>query len=1582
MATAINVRNTTSNNITLTYNGNRWMYIWGDGLANNTVVSQGCSVIVSSAGEARYTTVSSVGSMFVSANGEAKYTTVLRGGYVYVRSDGDANWTQVSSGGYMNVSNGGFAGSTTISKGGSVTVLSGGAVNRTTVASSGALVVFDGGVANFTTVSGSGTMTVSSGAKTTSTTLSGGRLFLRGSATKVDISGGYVDVSAGAQVSSAVVASGGSIYASAGGSTFRTVVSRSGCMIVYGGTATSTTIYSGGSMFVSNNGLTNSATLSGGTLFLRPGGSTFRTVMSSGAFMRVYDNAKATSTTVYSKGCMHVSSGGTATTNTILSSGRIWACSGGTTLSTTVSKGGVLAVFEGGTAISTTVTGLDAAIVIRSDGKHTGRLQIAEGATVLVSEGGLIDFDISTVAPETTAQVSGFSRIEGSPNFTITVSSEPTLGKYNLADGVGSGFDKTITVVTDSGTTLGTVKVGQTLEYNDIDYSLGLASGQLTLTVAAADLTPPAAPTVTASTTEPTNQNVVLTATFSADSKQRQYRFYAFDTWKSYALGVTITKNGTVYFRGVNAKGIASQVTTYTVTNIDKVAPDKPTAAADITGATNQNVTVTATFSSDSAQKQYSLDNSTWQSYSNSVVMSQNGTVYFRGIDAAGNISEVTEYAVANIDKTAPAKPTAAADVTAPTNQNVTVTASFSADSVKKEYSLDNSAWQNYTTGVTMSANGTVYFRAADAVGNVSEVASYTVSNIDKTPPAKPTAKADVTTQTTGSVTVTATFSGDSVKKEYSLDNKTWQNYSTGVTFTANGAVYFRAADAVGNVSEVTNYAVSNIITPGAEVLYVSADITTPTNQDVTVTAVFGSDTVQKQYSFDNASWDTYTDAIIMVANGTVYFRGINAKGTPSAVKSYTVTNIDKEPPALPVIQADITAPTNQDVTLTAAFSGDSVVKEYSFDGLSWQPYTAGVVLSQNGTVYFRAADSVGNYTDPESYTVTNIDKEPPLAPVVTASTTLPTNQDVALTAFFSDDSTTKEYSFDGLSWTAYTGDVVMTGNGMVYFRAADALGNYSETASYTVDNIDRDAPEKPVVSVSTTAPTNQNVIVTAAFSDDSTTREYSFDKESWQTYTTGVTMTQNGTVYFRAADVVDNHSEVASFTVTNIDKVAPAKPTAKADVTTKTTGKVTVTATFPSDSVKREYSIDNKTWKTYDSGVVFSKNGTAYFRATDAAGNVSQVASYAVTNITGSTPGPTPGPEPEPDPEPGKEPKRVFTTSGSLAAGAEAVFTPGLEASGLYKLTGTAAMKKCSVTVTSGGKKVGSGSVKNGDITFRKELLLDRKLNCTITIRNNDKTGENAAYTLKLAATELFTKGDNTDDTLAKAKTLATGTPANDWVGYGDAVDHWKLGVDAQGGFYDVDIYNVRNPVKLTIYSAQGRKVKGVSVSAKKSSVVLTGLCLANGSYAVVEAPKAKKALNSDYSLLLTEKATFTGAKNNDWSQAEVLAKGATFAGTLTKAAGGDVVDYCDVSKIDSLTFDMTAGKTKVSFFDAQHNAVKAAVKLANGAEKIAASLTLAANNAATDHFNLAAIDDAVKYLKIEASGKTLNGYTITKIA
>ena len=144
--------------------------------------------------------------------------------------------------------------------------------------------------------------------------------------------------------------------------------------------------------------------------------------------------------------------------------------------------------------------------------------------------------------------------------------------------------------------------------------------------------------------------------------------------------------------------------------------------------------------------------------------------------------------------------------------------------------------------------------------------------------------------------------------------------------------------------------------------------------------------------------------------------------------------------PADPVATADILTVTNQDVTVSAAFSADSVSKQYSLDGgETWLDYGDGVVLTENGTVNFRAANILG----------------------YSGVATLTVDQDVTVTATFSEDSALRQYSFNGKNWYDYTDGVVFEKNGSVQFRATDAAGNESAIVTYTVDNILINGPDK-----------------------------------------------------------------------------------------------------------------------------------------------------------------------------------------------------------------------------------------------------------------------------------------------------------------------------------------------------------------------------------------------------------------------------------------------------------------------------------------------------------------------------------------
>ena len=164
----------------------------------------------------------------------------------------------------------------------------------------------------------------------------------------------------------------------------------------------------------------------------------------------------------------------------------------------------------------------------------------------------------------------------------------------------------------------------------------------------------------------------------------------------------------------------------------------------------------------------------------------------------------------------APYAPTVTANVTSSTNGAVVLTATFSSDTVKKEYSETHGAnWLPYPSsgGVSRNSNGIVYFRGVDSNGNQSPVTQYTVSNISLEEPPIPTIYANTTAPTSESVLVTAAFRGGGLKKtEYSLDGDTWTRYpSGGVRMESNGTVTFRSVNSAG-LSASRSYTVTNIV--------------------------------------------------------------------------------------------------------------------------------------------------------------------------------------------------------------------------------------------------------------------------------------------------------------------------------------------------------------------------------------------------------------------------------------------------------------------------------------------------------------------------------------------------------------------------------------------------------------------------------------------------------------------------------------------------------------------------------------------------------------------------------------------------
>jgi spore germination protein YaaH len=497
--------------------------------------------------------------------------------------------------------------------------------------------------------------------------------------------------------------------------------------------------------------------------------------------------------------------------------------------------------------------------------------------------------------------------------------------------------------------------------------------------VFAKNTTPPA-PTLSYSPTTLTAGNVTVTIYYPNTAVIKQYRLGANGIWTTYSAPVVISSNTYVYAQYQDGSKNWSNLGGYAISNIDKTPPSNPTFAASSTVPTNENVTVTIGFSSDSTIKQYKIgSSSTWTSYTVPVILTSNNIIYAKASDSVGNWTSAVSCTVSNIDKTAPSIPTLTADTVNPTNGVVNVSISYPADANVEQYKIGSSGtWITYSTPVVMSSNATLYAKAQDLAGNWSDEGSLAITNIDKTPPAAPTFTVSSTMPTNQNVTVNINFSADSSVKQYKIGiDSTWADYTAPVVVASNDVIYAKASDCAGNWTAESIYAVTNIDKTPPSVPVIAASSILPTNQSVTVSINFSSDSFIKQYMVGSTGvWLDYTEAIKLASNDTIYAKASDSAGNWTPEASYTVSNIDTTPPENPTITASTTKLTDVPVVVAINFSPDSTIKQYKIGTLGfWMNYNAPLALSSNTAVYAKSSDAVGNWSLEASYVITNIRK-------------------------------------------------------------------------------------------------------------------------------------------------------------------------------------------------------------------------------------------------------------------------------------------------------------------------------------------------------------------------------------------------------------------------------------------------------------------------------------------------------------------------------------------------------------------------------------------------------------------------------
>jgi len=381
-----------------------------------------------------------------------------------------------------------------------------------------------------------------------------------------------------------------------------------------------------------------------------------------------------------------------------------------------------------------------------------------------------------------------------------------------------------------------------------------------------------------------------------------------------------------------------------------------------------------------------------------------------------------------------------------------------------------------------------------------------------------------------------------------------------------------------------------------------------------------------------------------------------------------------------PSVTAEVTGEQDADgayvggatVTLAATDDGSGVAGvEYDLDGAGWRAYDAPFVVESVGehSLQFRATDAAGNTSQAQTATFTVAEggaEQDTVAPTVTAEVTGRQDADgayvgtasVALSAQDEGSGVASiEVDAHGGHWMPYTAALPFTepGEHTVSYRATDVAGNVSEVGTTTFTVVADDGGQDttaPTVTAEVTGEQDEagafvgSASVALTATDDSSGVagvEYALDGGGWAAYTEPVVVTAAGEheVAFRATDVAGNVSEegMTTFTV-----VAPGgsedttAPTVAAAVSGDRDGAgaylgsaaVTLTATDEGSGVASvEHSLDGGPWTAYTGPVVLDEVGehSLAYRATDEAGNVSQVGTVTLT-VVAADPGDTVAPK------------------------------------------------------------------------------------------------------------------------------------------------------------------------------------------------------------------------------------------------------------------------------------------------------------------------------------------------------------------
>lgn len=507
--------------------------------------------------------------------------------------------------------------------------------------------------------------------------------------------------------------------------------------------------------------------------------------------------------------------------------------------------------------------------------------------------------------------------------------------------------------------------------------------------------------------------------------------------------------------------------------------------------------------------------------------------------------------------------------------------------------------------------------------------------------PKPPTINMSPINWTSGNVDVSiihgANTGGGVFGSEYRISNGVWQTYLQPFTITQEGETLVEAR------TLDSNYFASDVASrtakidrqkPDAPILTLSTE--SWTNEDVEITIVDGKENggsgiLRSEYKINEGEWQIYiaNKSVVSVEGvSIVYARTIDNANNISSVVQKTV-KIDKTRPTKPAIILDSGEWVKDNVSFTIVLATDTMSTvhqhEYRINEGEWSVYSGKVTISSNGysKIYARALDYAGNYSYEDTKTI-KIDKTPPEEPIISVSYGGWTKNDVSFTIQHGKDDLSgpaySEFKINNGEWQRYVEQYNVSNEGVItiYARTIDNMGNVSGSNTATI-KIDKTKPTKPLISLSHTDWTRENVTITITGGQDLASGieriEYMIGTGNWQTYRAPFAISNNGqtTIYTRAVDNAGNVSDQSS-AVVKIDKDGPNEPILTVSDENWTNKDVIVNiekdeSVSSLSGVKSiEYRIGNNSWVPYYGPFTINLEGqiSVYARTVDNAGATS----------------------------------------------------------------------------------------------------------------------------------------------------------------------------------------------------------------------------------------------------------------------------------------------------------------------------------------------------------------------------------------